>query len=358
MHESIKKCDILTLAGTRPEVIKLSELVKKLNRYSHLYAYTGQHYSENMKDIFFDELDSKSDIDLGCNTSEISIIRRKVVELINKTKPSLLIVYGDTNSSIAGALAAKFTKTKLLHIEAGLRSFDMRMPEERNRIKIDQLSDYLFCPTTLSREYLHFEGINENVFVTGNLIVDVCQKFGRLNLKDRNKFNDDFILLTLHRAENVDDINSLKTLVNRLNEISHYKIVFPIHPRTKKNLNANNIKLPKNVITINPVGYLDFLSLLKKTKLVMTDSGGVQEEAIILGKPCITLRHTTERSESILMKSNRLYPLMQNNEDFSMIVEEMLKTRVKSQPYGESVTNKTVNIIEKIMIRPSMKIHN
>jgi UDP-N-acetylglucosamine 2-epimerase len=309
-----------------------------------------------MKDIFFDELDSISDVDLCCNTSDIEIIKFKIIDLIYKIKPSLMIVYGDTNSSLAGALAATETKTKLIHIEAGLRSFDMRMPEERNRIKIDRLADYLFCPTTLSREYLRFEGIQENVFVTGNLIVDVCQKFARLDLKARNNFDEDFILLTLHRAENVDDVNALKILAIRLKEISHHKIVFPIHPRTKKNLEVNKIELPQNVMTIDPVGYLDFLSLLKKTKLVLTDSGGVQEEAIILGKPCITLRHTTERSESILMGSNRLYPLMQNNENFTSVVEEMLNTEIYSQPYGDSVTVKVVNIIEKILVQPSTKI--
>jgi len=269
----------------------------------------------------------------------------------------LMIVYGDTNSSLAGALAAHDTKTKLIHIEAGLRSFDMRMPEEQNRIKIDQLADYLFCPTTLSREYLRFEGIKENVFVTGNLIVDVCQKFARMDLNARNNFDEEFILLTLHRAENVDDVNSLKILVIKLQEISRYKIVFPIHPRTKKNLEVNKINLPQNVITIDPVGYLDFLALLKKTKLVLTDSGGVQEEAIILGKPCITLRNTTERSESILMGANRLYPLMQNHENFADVVKEMLNTKIHKQPYGESVTSKTVNLIEKILIKPQAKIH-
>jgi UDP-N-acetylglucosamine 2-epimerase len=178
-----------------------------------------------------------------------------------------------------------------------------------------------------------------------------------MNLNARNNFNEEFILLTLHRAENVDDVVSLKILAAKLQEISHYKIIFPIHPRTKKNLEFNKIKLPQNVITINPAGYLDFLALLKKTKLVLTDSGGVQEEAIILGKPCITLRNTTERSESILMGANRLYPLMQNNENFGSVVEEMLNAKIHNQPYGESVTTKTVNLIEKILVQPQAKIH-
>jgi len=177
-------------------------------------------------------------------------------------------------------------------------------------------------------------------------------------LKARNNFDEDFILLTLHRAENVDDINALKILVIRLKEISHCKVIFPIHPRTKKNLEVNKIELPQNVITIDPVGYLDFLSLLKKTKLVLTDSGGVQEEAIILGKPCITLRHTTERAESILMGANRLYPLLQNSEDFVSVVEEMLNIQVRDHPYGKSVTFKTVNIIKNIILQPSVKIHH
>lgn len=357
MSKSSKKCDILTLAGTRPEVIKLSELVRQFNCGKHVYAYTGQHYSENMKDIFFDELDSKADIDLRCNTSEIGIIQDRVTELISAIKPSLLIVYGDTNSSLAGALAARDTKTKLVHIEAGLRSFDMRMPEERNRIKIDQLSDYLFCPTTLSREYLHFEGIDKNVFVTGNLIVDVCQKFASLSSRISDDFNEGFLLLTLHRAENVDDINSLKILAGKLNEISHHKIVFPIHPRTKKNLIVNNIRLPENVMTIDPVGYLDFLALLKRARLVLTDSGGVQEEAVILKKPCITLRHTTERWETVLMGANRLYPLLQNNENFASAVEEMMSIKIQNHPYGESVTAKTLSTLNEILLQPSAKIH-
>lgn len=351
------KCEILTLAGTRPEVIKLSEFVRQFDNDNHVYAYTGQHYSENMRDIFFSELDSKADIDLKCNTSDVEILRQNIVDLISSLRPSLVIVYGDTNSSVAGALAAGDTKTRLLHLEAGLRSFDMRMPEEKNRIKIDQLSNYLFCPTTLSREYLSFEDIKDNVFVTGNLIVDVCKKFSEMGLTESTDNAKDFLLLTLHRAENVDDLTSLKTLVTKLKDISHHKIIFPIHPRTRKNLLENNINLPKNVTVIDPVGYLDFLALLNKCKLVLTDSGGVQEEASILKKPCITLRHTTERWETVLMKSNRLYPLFQNNENFAEVVESMINIKIKNHPYGESVTTKTISTINEIIVEESPKVH-
>jgi UDP-N-acetylglucosamine 2-epimerase len=341
----------MTIAGTRPEVIKLSEFVKHFSDHSHKYVYTGQHFSANMKDIFFDELDSLADIDLQCKTSDVEMMTHKISELLKEARPSLLVVYGDTNSTLAGALAAKKTNTKVAHIEAGLRSFDLRMPEERNRIKIDQVSDYLLCPTSLSREYLAFEGIKGSVSVTGNLIVDVCRKFSKILRPRRIDLPDEYLLLTLHRAENVDDVESLRKLRSRLSEIADHKVVFPIHPRTRKNLLSHSINLPSNVIVIDPVGYLDFLQLLKDCMLVLTDSGGVQEEAVILGKPCITLRHTTERWETVLMGANRLYPLMLpgENEQFESIIRHMLSKRIATQPYGESVTERTVNRIKEIL---------
>jgi len=351
MAQTLKRCEIMTIAGTRPEVIKLSEFVKHFGNYSHKYVYTGQHFSTNMKDIFFDELDSLADIDLQCKTSDVEMMTQKIFELLQNSKPSLLVVYGDTNSTLAGALAAKRTNTKVAHIEAGLRSFDLRMPEERNRIMIDQVSDYLLCPTSLSREYLTFEGIKGNVSVTGNLIVDVCRKFSKMPRPRITDLPDDYLLLTLHRAENVDDAESLQKLRIKLSEIADYKVVFPIHPRTRKNLLLHNIDLPSNVITIDPVGYLDFLQLLKGCMLVLTDSGGVQEEAVILGKPCITLRHTTERWETVLMGANRLYPLMLpgENDQFENVIQQMLEKRITKQPYGESVTARTVLKIKEIL---------
>jgi len=351
MVQTLRRCDIMTLAGTRPEVIKLSEFVKHFDAYNHLYVYTGQHFSTNMRDIFFDELDSDADIDLKCNTSNVETMTSLIADLLRETRPSVVVVYGDTNSTLAGALAAEETKTTLVHIEAGLRSFDMRMPEERNRIKIDHISDYLLCPTSLSKEFLTFEGITNNVSVTGNLIVDVCQKLSNNTGSDlMNDLPKDYLLLTLHRAENVDDVAVLKILRNKLSEISYNNIIFPIHPRTRKNLKDNNIDLPSNVTTIDPVGYLDFLALLKGCRLVLTDSGGVQEEAIILGKPCVTLRHTTERWETVLMGANRLCPLFLDV-NLEEIVEQMLEKRISSHPYGESVTARTVDKIKEIMRR-------
>jgi len=346
---SISYCDIMLIAGTRPELIKLSELNKQLNFCKTVYVYTGQHFSKNMKDVFFDELESQSDVDLECNTSDVEVIKEKMVKLIVKLKPTIVIVYGDTNSTLAGALAGKDTKTKVIHLESGLRSFDSRMPEERNRILVDKISDYLLCPTAVSKEFLRLEGITKNVFVTGNLIVDVSKKISNHKYPKNFKIDEEYILLTLHRAENADDKFSLKILVKKLNELSKYNIIFPIHPRTKENLKVNNIKIPKNVKIIDPLGYIEFISLLKQAKLILTDSGGIQEEAIILKKPCITLRNTTERWETILRGGNQLFPLMQNNQSLAKVVDEMIRSKIKNQPYGKTVTRRTINVIKKIL---------
>jgi UDP-N-acetylglucosamine 2-epimerase (non-hydrolysing) len=349
--------DIVTIAGNRPEVIKLSQLVKSINdsnNCKHVFLYTGQHYSHNMKDIFFDALDVQPDYDLRCDTSDVSILKDNIAKFLRITKPQLVIVYGDTNTTLAGALAAKdMTNCKLIHIEAGLRSFDMRMPEERNRILVDAISDYLFVPTELAKTFLRYENIENNVYVTGNLIVDVCRKFSLYaEFKDQASLPDKFLLLTLHRAENVDDPAVLHALSKHLSELK-FNVVYPIHPRTRSNLIKYNIQLPNNVKVIEPVGYLDFLGLLKKCMLILTDSGGVQEEALILGKPCITLRNSTERQETLLLRANRLFPLLDNDENSSLssVIEEMLHSRIiDNNPYGEHVTTNILELLSELII--------
>jgi UDP-N-acetylglucosamine 2-epimerase len=351
------KTDIVTIAGNRPEVIKLSQLVKLINdsnNCKHVFLYTGQHYSHNMKDIFFDALDVQPDYDLKCDTSDVATLKDNIAKFLLKTKPQLVIVYGDTNSTLAGALAAKeMTNCKLIHIEAGLRSFDMRMPEERNRILVDAISDYLFVPTELAKTFLRYENIQNNVYVTGNLIVDVCRKFSLYaEFKDQASLPDKFLLLTLHRAENVDDPAILHALSDHLSELK-FDVVYPIHPRTRNNLIKYNIQLPNNVRVIEPVGYLDFLGLLKSCMLILTDSGGVQEEALILGKPCITLRNSTERQETLLLRGNRLFPLLDNDENSSLsnVIEEMLHSRIiDNNPYGEHVTTNILKLLSEMMM--------
>ena len=347
-----RNLDIVTIAGTRPEIIKLSELVQLLNKgrgSKHALLYTGQHYSDNMKDIFFDELGIRPDYDLRCDTSQIDVLKENMTKFIRNANPEYVLIYGDTSSSMAGSLAAKEIGSKLIHVEAGVRDFDLNVPEEVIRIYIDEISDHLFAPSKLSATFLEYEGVKGDIHVTGNLIVDVCRKLSEG--VDRYSRNDDlpdeFLLLTLHRQENVDDPAKLEMLAKHLEELSGYKVIFPVHPRTKNNLERHNIKLPGNVVIVDPVGYLDFLFLLKNCKLVLTDSGGVQEEAVILGRPCITLRHSSARWETILLKANRLFPL-DRKDSLLKQVEEMLPAKISCNPYGENVAQKMFDLIENI----------
>jgi UDP-N-acetylglucosamine 2-epimerase (non-hydrolysing) len=348
-----RNIDMITIAGTRPEIIKLSELVQLLNKErgsKHALLYTGQHYSDNMKDIFFDELGIKPDYDLRSDTSQIEILKDNMIRFMRTTNPEYVLVYGDTSSSMAGALAAKDIGSKLIHIEAGVRDFDLSVPEEVIRIYIDEISDHLFAPSRLSGTFLEYEGVKGSIHVTGNLIVDVCRKLSKC--AERYSRNEDlpneFLLLTLHRQENADDPAKLQMLAKHLDEISGYKVVFPVHPRTRHNLEKYDIKLPGNIVTIDAVGYLDFLYLLKNCRLVLTDSGGVQEEAIILRKPCITLRHSSARWETILLKANRLFPL-DRKDSLNSIVEAMLPTKITHNPYGENVAQRMFDLIQKIV---------
>jgi UDP-N-acetylglucosamine 2-epimerase len=342
--------EIVTIAGTRPEIIKLSDLVQLLaDRGNHALLYTGQHFSSNMKSIFFDELKIKPDYDLGCDTSDVDTLKENMLSYLREVRPSYVLVYGDTNSTLAGALAAKEIGSTLIHIEAGLRCFDLGVPEERARIRIDSISDFLFPPTELARTFLSYEQIEKNVTVTGNLVVDVCRRLANVATQNgaRQDLPDKYLLLTMHRQENVDDRDKLEMLRKHLSGIQH-KIVFPMHPRTKNNLAKYGISLPPNVITIEPAGYLEFLYLLKNCELVMTDSGGVQEEAIVLRRPCVTLRHVSERWETLLLKANVLFPLYRHD-SLSNVVETMLYAKIDRNPYGENVANGMLKLIKQIV---------
>lgn len=347
-----RNVDIVTIAGTRPEIIKLSELVQLLKGEGgskHALLYTGQHYSDNMKDIFFDELGIKPDYDLRCDTSEIETLKDSMSRFMRAANPEHVLVYGDTSSSMAGAFAAKDIGCKLIHMEAGIRDFDVNVPEEVIRIHIDAISDHLFAPSSLSKAFLECEGVEGDIYVTGNLIVDVCKKLSKG--VERYSRNDDlpgeFLLLTLHRQENVDDPAKLQMLARHLGEVK-YKVVFPVHPRTKNNLGKYSIRLPPNVMTVDPVGYLDFLYLLKNCRMVLTDSGGVQEEAVILKKPCITLRHSSARWETILLKANVLFPL-DRKDSLNSVVETMLQAKITRNPYGDNVARRMFELIQKIV---------
>ena len=348
------------VVGTRPEIIKMSPLVEAFskNNIDFRLVHTGQHYSYDMDRVFFDELelpnpDYKFDIGSGTHAETTSKILLNSERIMLKDIPESVLVEGDTNTVLGSALAAVKLNIKVAHVEAGLRSNDLRMPEEYNRILTDHISEYLFAPTNLARDNLLKENIDKDkIFVTGNTIVDAVYRNLGLSSKKSSIMDtlglnkDKYILLTMHRQENVDDKRILADVIDALNKISaHYgiKIIFPIHPRTEKNLiNFNlNMELSKDILKINPTGYLDFLELEKNARLILTDSGGVQEEACILKIPCVTLRLSTERPETVHVGANVVAGL--KTEGILNSVETMInKKRSWSNPFGDGNSSKKI----------------
>jgi UDP-GlcNAc3NAcA epimerase len=299
---------IVTIVGARPQFIKAAALSRELAKHDSIeevIIHTGQHFDANMSDIFFEEMEiPKPKYNLDINSVGHGAMTGRMLEGIEKIlldeKPNLLLVYGDTNSTVAGALAAKKIHIKVAHVEAGLRSFNMEMPEEVNRILTDRISDFLFCPTTTAIDNLQKEGydnIDTNIINCGDVMQDAAE-FYALRSEEKSSvkiFNnlDSFILCTLHRAENTDDPERLKDIIEALNELHKTTpIVLPLHPRTKGKIEALGIELKVNLI--DPVGYFDMIELLKNCSLVMTDSGGLQKEAFFFKKNCVTMRDQTE----------------------------------------------------------------
>ena len=282
----------------------------------------GQHYDREMSKLFFDDLGiPKPDVNLGIGSAsdvaQTANIMPELERIIMKEKPDLVIVVGDVNSTLAGALTAKKCNVQVAHVESGLRSFDRTMPEELNRILTDHISDFLFTTEESGNRNLSNEGIGKNkVFFVGNVMIDSllnhkekALKSGileKLKLKKKN-----YAVLTLHRPSNVDNKKSLEYIINILDEIqNHIKIIFPVHPRTLKTLQKfgldTKIKSQKNILVIGPLGYLDFMNLMINSRFVLTDSGGIQEETTVLGIPCITMRKSTERPVTMDQGTNVL----------------------------------------------------
>ncbi len=295
---------IITVIGTRPEIIKLSPIMPIFDKeFNHKIVHTGQHYSYCMDKIFFEELklrkcDYTFNIISNTPASQTGDMMRNIEEVLLKEKPELVVVQGDTNSTLAGALTASKLQIKIAHIEAGCRSFDRKMPEEINRILIDHCSDFLFTPDLTTFNNLIREGINKDkIHIVGNTSTDACLRAkDLLNWKDLDESLEkrNYILVTIHRQENTSPDN-LKKIINSLNIISkNIKIIFPVHLRTRKVLDENEINIDKNLILIDPLGYKDFIGLLANSKFAVTDSGGIQEEAAILNVPCLILRDNTE----------------------------------------------------------------
>lgn len=323
MKKNIRICIVI---GTRPEIIKMSPVIKecKKRKLDYFVIHTGQHYSYNMDSLFMKEFGlPKAKYNLAVGSASHAVQTARILEgietILLKEKPDVVLVQGDTNSVLAGALAASKLNIRVGHIEAGLRSNDRTMPEETNRVITDHISDFLFTPTSFSQKLLESEGIQKGVYNVGNTVVDVvfeniehAKKISTV-LEVNNLISKKYILVTSHRAENVDNKIELKNIIEGISKIQKYsglKIVWPMHPRTLSNIKkfklAKMLSAISNTSVIEPVGYFDSLVLQTFAKVVLTDSGGLQEESCIVGTPCITLRANTERPESVLVGANIL----------------------------------------------------
>ena len=315
---------VLIVVGTRPEIIKVAPIVKASFEENRPVAlvHTGQHYSYELDSLIFRDLDLEPPrfnlrIGSGTHAEETSKALVGLEDVFQRVRPDIVMVQGDTNSALAGALAAAKMRIPVGHIEAGLRSFDRRMPEETNRILTDHISDILFAPTEISAKNLLSEGISSSrTLITGNTIVDAVnmalQKIPSKSKATEERsmvFDEDFFLLTLHREENVDMEVRLRNIIKGVGMASKQfgtKVLFPAHPRTTNRIQQFGIALPETLAIIPPLGFLDFVSLERNARLILTDSGGVQEEACILGVPCVTLRDNTERPETVSVGANLL----------------------------------------------------
>ncbi|WP_027409262.1 non-hydrolyzing UDP-N-acetylglucosamine 2-epimerase [Anoxybacteroides tepidamans] len=310
---------IVTVLGARPQFIKAAPVSRVLRKkHTEIIIHTGQHYDANMSDIFFEELNiPKPDYYLGVGsgnhgkqTGEMLI---KIEEIVLKEQPDYVLVYGDTNSTLAGALVAAKLHVPVIHIEAGLRSFNKKMPEEINRIMTDHVSEFLFCPTDTAVENLKNENITRNVINIGDVMYDAVLYNKELAaqkstiLADLGLSEKQYHLITIHRAENTDNIENMKNILAAFAQIEDMK-VWPMHPRTKHKLEAYGLSVDAipNLKVIEPVGYLDMLTLESHAKKIITDSGGVQKEAYFMQVPCVTVREQTEWVETLETEANIL----------------------------------------------------
>jgi len=342
--------------GTRPEIIKFGPIINKTNKKNTLIIFTGQHYNYNMSKQFFNEMNIREpDYSLHLtklrNTStdratQIGEIVIKLAKIITKIQPDNLMVQGDTNTVLAAALTGIKCGIPISHVESGLRSYDWRMPEEHNRIAVDHISDFLFAPTKYSEKILKSEKVHGKIIVTGNTSIDAVQEnMKKIKTKVSSKFinsiPEDFLLVTLHRGENVDNPQIFTSILKGILRVTEKPLVFPIHPRTLNRLNEfnlmNKIKNSKNITLFPAVGYLQMLYLMKKCSLILSDSGGIQEESTApsIRKKVLVLRDTTDRPEAIKAGYSELIGT-KSGEIYSAIKKNLQdpKIKIKSNPYG------------------------
>lgn len=308
---------ILTVIGARPQFIKAAAVSRVLRReHTEVLLHTGQHYDATMSDVFFRELqipapERNLNIGSGPHGKQTGLMLAGIEEALVAEKPDWTLVYGDTNSTLAGALASAKLHVPVAHVEAGLRSYNRAMPEEINRLLVDHLADSLFCPSQIAIENLQKEGITNGVHLLGDVMADVLglalqrlaslpDVLGRFALTKGN-----YYLLTVHRAENTDDPEKLRNILRAL-AAAEMPVLFPVHPRTKKCLASLKYTPPQHVCLVEPVGYLDMVGLQRSAAMILTDSGGIQKEAYWVGVPCLTLRSETEWVETVQCGWNKL----------------------------------------------------
>ena len=312
-NQSDTKLKVVTVIGARPQFIKAAAVSRILRRYAwEIILHTGQHYDRNLSKVFFEELeipypDYNLGVGSGLHGSQTGEMLAKTEEVLINEQPDWVMVYGDTNSTLAGALAAAKLNIRIAHVEAGLRSFNRRMPEEVNRILTDHISDLLFCPSDVAVRNLKAEGITKNVKIVGDVMADSLAFAVKKAIKkstiieNLNLEPGHYLLVTLHRAENTDDANQLKSILEAFEEIDEL-IVFPVHPRTMKAIKKFDLEEyleSPSIKFIKPQGYLDMVQLEKNARMILTDSGGIQKEAYWLRIPCVTLRDETEWIETV-----------------------------------------------------------
>lgn len=349
--------------GTRPEIIKMAPLIKEASRrrVDFFIIHTGQHYSEVMDKVFWENLnlpDPKYNLGVGSGThaEQVGKMMIGIEKVLLEERPDFVCVYADLNSSIAGALAAAKLGIPIIQLEAGLRSFDRTMPEEINRLVVDRLASYLFAPTPLQKEHLKQDNIVENIFLVGNLIADVVsanlpQALARSAILQKLGLEEQkYFLATIHRPGAVDNPLNFSKLLTGLEMVAEHfnlPVIYPIHPRSRKNLDLFKLKVGKNIRLLEPLDYFDFLTLASKAKLIFSDSGGIQEEAAILQVPLVTLRQNTERQETLVLGSNSLAGF-EPEQIFTKAKEMIQCPRNWQHPYGENVAKKMCDILENI----------
>lgn len=354
---------VAIVVGTRPEIIKMSPIIRECQSQGieFILIHSNQHYSPEMDEVFFLELELPPphynlNAGSGAHGVQTGKMMSAIEPILQQERPDVVLTQGDTNTVLAASIVASKLDCKLGHVEAGLRSYDRSMPEELNRIMTDHISDYLFSVSQTQEDILLKEGISKDkIFTVGNTIVDAVKSnlaiaeeksdvLTRLEIKQ-----DKYILATVHRDSNVDESVPLQEVINTLEQVANkyqVPVVWPIHPRSRKNIEKFKIQLPSCIQLTEPVGYMDFVQLQRNSLLIMTDSGGIQEEACILGVPCITLRSNTERPETLDVGANIL--VGRSPEKALSAAETLLKSNGNwENPFGEGTTAKQILAIIK-----------